>query len=300
MHSIEWDSIRIFLAVVEEGSMSAAAQVLGMSQPTVSRQIVALEEKMGFNLFDRSSNGLSLTTAGEGLLESARAAELGVKGFLRQVNTCIDNHQGPVRLAAGEVAGFYFLPKALEAFGREYPGIEVEILVENRGVNLNKREADIWIAREKPSQPDMVVSLLHQAPIGFYAHRDYLRQHGVPDSLHDMHTGHYRLIGYDRLEVYSQAAARVGGTVNKSHFSYRTDSYKMQLELARAKAGITVMFASVAARYPELVPVLPSAPIPDAQWWLVCHHDVHVNPRIRCLMNFLTQWFQKAPLSLVG
>ncbi|MGF1680178.1 LysR family transcriptional regulator [Photobacterium minamisatsumaniensis] len=292
MNRMEWDSIRIFLAVVEAGSMSAAAQVLGMSQPTVSRQVLALEEKVGFNLFDRSCTGLTLTSMGEGLLETARQTASGAEAFLRQVNACTLSQEGHVRLAVSEMAGFYFLPKALKAFHQQYPSIEVEILVDNQGVNLNKREADLLISLHKSEQPDMVVSHLHQEPLGFFAHREYLLEAGIPNSLRELHDNEFNLIGYDQLDYYQKSAKVIGYTVTKSQFSFRTDSHKMQIELARAKAGIAVVFKSVAKQYPELVSVLPNASIPDVQWWLVSHRDVHINPRIRYLMEFLSKWFK--------
>lgn len=293
MHSMEWDGIRVFLAVVEEGSMSAAAQVLGLSQPTVSRQISALEDKFGFNLFDRSSSGLTLTTMGEGLLESAQETARGVEGFLRKVNASNGNHEGHVRLATSEVMAYYFLPAALKAFNQEYPNIEVEILVESKAVNLNKREADLLISRSKPTQPDLVVSFFHQEALGFYAHRDYLNENGVPQSTQELHSSKYQVIGYDQLDLYIQTAAQVSGrSLTRSQFAFRTDSFKMQLELARAQVGIAVVFQQIARRYPELEQVCPKAAMPDAQWWLICHRDVHINPRIRSLMVFLSQWFR--------
>ncbi|KLV09628.1 LysR family transcriptional regulator [Photobacterium aquae] len=293
MHNMEWDSIRVFLAVAEEGSMSAAALALGMSQPTVSRQIVALEQKVGFNLFDRSSHGLKLTDNGEILLETARQAAKGVEGFKQQVVACKNSHEGHVRLAVGEIAAFYFLPDALTAFREAHPEIDVELLVENKAVNLNKREADLLISREKPTQPDLVVSYLHEEALGFYAHRDYLAEMGTPADMDAMHHEGYHLIGYDQFDFYTRAASEIGGKVTKSNFCFRTDSYKMQVELARAKAGIAVMFDCVARRYPELVPVLPGTPLPKTIWWLVSHHDVRVNRRIQCLMTFLRAWFHR-------
>ncbi|MGF1759341.1 LysR family transcriptional regulator [Photobacterium sagamiensis] len=169
MNSMEWNSIRIFLAVAEQGSMSAAAQVLGMSQPTVSRHIQALEEKTGLNLFDRSTSGLKVTDVGSRLLESARDTASGAERFSRHVNANSMDLGGHVRLAVNELMGYYFLPEAISAFQREYPSIEVEILVSNSKVNLNKRDADISICQNKPEQPDLVVTHLADKPLGFSA-----------------------------------------------------------------------------------------------------------------------------------
>lgn len=292
MHSMEWDSIRIFLAVVESGSMSAAAQGLGMSQPTVSRQISALEDRVGFNLFDRSCNGLRLTVMGEGLLESAQQTARGVEGFMRKVNACNDQHEGHVRLAASEVAGFFYLPQALKAFNDAFPHIEVEVLVNNQNVNLNKREADILISRYRPTQPDLVVSYLYQHEVGFFAHQDYLAERGMPTSLAHMHSRDYQIVGFDQSDIYSRTAAQIGEPVSKSQFPFRTDSYMMQLELVRARAGIAAMYKEVAGRH-RISAFVPGYPYSRRHnRWLICHRDVHVNPRIRHLMVFLSRWFE--------
>ncbi|WEM44902.1 LysR family transcriptional regulator (plasmid) [Photobacterium sp. DA100] len=295
MHNMEWDSIRIFLAVAEEGSMSAAALKLGMSQPTVSRHVLALEEKVGFNLFDRSTQGLGLTAAGKELLGTAKEAAKGVDGFIYKASEHSGKQVGHVRLAASDAISYYWLPSLLNAFRRQFPAIEIEILVANKEVNLNKREADLLISKVRPEQSDLVVSLLHSEPIGFYAHRDYLKEFGYPTSVVEMHNDHHQVIGYDQQRVYIDTACQFGNRLNKSQFNFRTDSFKMQLELARAKAGIAVVFHSVAERYPELEPIhFPEIELPDANWWLVCHHDVHINPRIRYLMAFISEWFRSS------
>ncbi|MGR5140107.1 LysR family transcriptional regulator [Photobacterium sp. DNB23_23_1] len=293
MHNMEWDSIRIFLAVAEEGSMSAAGQKLGMSQPTISRHISALEEKVGFNLFDRSTQGLGLTLVGNELLSDAKVTAKGVDGFITKVSAHSGKHIGHVRLAASDIMSFYFMPSLLNEFQRQYPDIEVEVLVANKEVNLNKREADVLISKVKPEQSDLVVSLLHSEEIGFYAHRDYLKQFGKPATVREMYTSNYQFIGFDQLEIDIETASQFGRSLSKSHFNFRTDSFKMQLELARAKAGIAVVFHSIAKRYPELEPIpLPDITLPGVSWWLVCHHDVHINPRIRHLMTFISEWFR--------
>ncbi|WP_299017486.1 LysR family transcriptional regulator [uncultured Photobacterium sp.] len=293
MNKMEWDSIRVFLAVVEEGSMSAAAQMLGVSQPTVSRHIFALEEKIGQNLFDRSYNGLKVTTVGAGLLASAKETAHGAESFARRINASSEQVEGHVRLAVCELAAYYYLPEAMTAFKREYPLIAVEILVSNQKVNLNKRDADLLVTLEKPHQPDFVVSHLFEGAMGFYAHQDYLCEKGEPKTLQELHSGTYQNVGYDCNSKYIDEAERRGGTLEKSNFDFRTDSQKMQLDLILAKAGVGVTFQPIAAKYPELVNLLPQAALSTTNWWLVCHRDVHVNPRIRSLMTFLCQWFQQ-------
>lgn len=293
MNNTEWDSIRIFLAVVEEGSMSAAAQVLGVSQPTVSRYILALEEKVGVNLFDRSCSGLKVTEVGASLLDSAKATALGAESFARQVNATSEHIDGHVRLAVSEVVAYYFLPEAITAFNRQFPSIEVEILISDQGVNLNKRDADLLVSVEKPEQPDFVVSHLFEGKLGFFAHRDYLEEYGKPDSLQDLHAGFHQIIGDDCNNFYLREAVRIGRPLSKSHFSFRTDSQKMQVELLNARAGVAVTLLAIAEKYPDLVQLFPEAALRPFNWWLICHRDVNVNPRIHNLMTFLSQWFQQ-------
>ncbi|WP_064606855.1 LysR family transcriptional regulator [Photobacterium sp. J15] len=293
MNKMEWDSIRVFLSVAEEGSMSAAAHVLGVSQPTVSRYIYALEEKCGQNLFDRSYNGLTVTSAGASLLASARETARGAESFARQVEAGSELVEGHVRLAVRELAAYYFIPEAIAAFKREFPLIDVEILVSEQDVNLNKRDADLHLAKVKPYQPDFVVSHLYEMPVGFYAHRDYLADKGEPKTLDELHSGVHQLIGFDFDSKYIDEAERKGKTLEKSNFSFRTDSQKMQVDLIRAGAGVGVTIQAVAKQYSGLVQLLPEVDLSPVNWWLICHRDIHVNPRIRSLMTFLCRWFQQ-------
>ncbi len=293
MNSMEWDSIRIFLAVAEQGSMSAAAQVVGISQPTVSRQILALEERTGLHLFERSTSGLKLTPVGRQLLESAKDTALGAERFSRQVNGSSIEESGNVRLAVSELFGFHFLPDALAAFHRVHPLINVELIVSNDKVNLNKRDADISICQQKPEQPDLVVTYLMSRTLGFFAHESYIDDVGYPETPDDIYRAPYSVIGFDNSNMYINQAEKSGRNLSKKQFTFRTDSYQMQLNLIQAQAGVAVTIAEVAKKTAGLIEIFKDIPLPNITWWLVCHRDVQVNPRIHHLMVFLREWFQK-------
>ncbi|MGF1761137.1 LysR substrate-binding domain-containing protein [Photobacterium sagamiensis] len=119
-----------------------------------------------------------------------------------------------------------------------------------------------------------------------------MAEFGTPESLDALHNQPHRIIGFDNSKRYINNAENSGRSLSKMNFILRTDSYQMQLNLARAKAGVTVTFVDIAEQYSELVQLFSEADIESVEWWLVCHRDVHVNPRIRCLMTFLRQWFQ--------
>ncbi len=293
MNNRGWDRIHAFLVVAREGSLSAAARQLGVSQPTLSREIQALERDSGLNLFRRTTQGLRLTEAGSSLVESAGQMEEAAAAFSRRVSGLSETLEGEVRISANEVVAHYMLPSAIAAFRRQHPGVAVELVVSNRASSLGKREADMALRMFRPSQPDLVARRLPDLPLGFFAHRDYLALRGTPTSLSDL--PQHDLIGFDQDVDLGDLATEIGMASRRDEFALRTDHMLVQIALMRAGAGIGVTHVGVAEQYPGLVPLLPDVPLPELEFWAVCHSDVQYNSRIREMMRFLGEWFSEAP-----
>ena len=291
MNSPPWNLVRSFLAVVEEGSLSAAARRLGISQPTLSRDIQALEKQTGLNLFRRSTRGVSLTEAGQTLVEPARSMAEQAERFSRKAAGLSTELSGDIRISANELMGIYQLPAALAAFRRQHPAVQVEIVISNDTSSLNKREADLALRMYRPTQPDLVATRLPDIPLGFYASRSYIRDHGVPASLDELRD--HALVGYDQRTAFIDGVRRLGTELRTGDFSLRTDNLIMQLALARAGAGIVATHCGVAGQFPELEPVLESVTIPPLECWIVCHGDTQYNARMLALRRFLADWFQR-------
>jgi len=290
MHSCDWGLIRSFLAVAQFGSLSAAARELGVSQPTLSRDIQALEGATSLNLFRRTTQGLQLTDTGQTLMEAAARMNVAAEQFARQTVGLSAELAGDVRLAVNEVIGCYWLPPALAELREQHPDVNIEVVVSNAVSSLSKREADIALRMFRPTQPDLVAKRLPDIPLGFFASRDYLAKHGMPMSFDECRN--HTLIGFDAATEFVDEAARQGYALVRDNFALRTDNLPMQINLIRAGAGIGVTHVQLAAQWSNVVRVMPNIALPDLEFWLVCHRDVQHNSRISAVMKFLTAWFE--------
>ncbi len=293
MNNIPWNLIRSFLAVTEQGSLSAAARVLGVSQPTLSRDIQALESRAQLHLFKRSPQGLMLTEAGQALVESAAKMKEHADAFARQSQGQSTKLEGDICISASEIVGIFMLPAAISAFRQLHPAVNIDIVISNRVSNLNKREADIALRMFRPTQPDLVARRLPDLPLGFYAHRDYLERHGVPKTPEDLEQHH--LIGFDQDMEFIDGARAMGFSLTRADFDLRSDNIMMQIQLARASCGIIVAQTTLVRQWPELVRILPGIPLPTMEFWVVCHADTQYNARIRALKSHLIAWFKDDP-----
>lgn len=293
MNNIEWSLVRSFLAVSRQGSLSAAARELDVSQPTLSREIQSLEAAIGLNLFRRTTRGLQLTEDGRSLVEAAVRMEEAADLFSRQASGRSAELEGDVRISANEIVGIYLLPSAIAAFREQHPGVHVEIVISNRASSLSKREADIALRMFRPTQPDLVVRRLPDLALGFYAHREYLKKYGEPQTVEEFLQ--HSVIGYDEDMDFIEGAAKMGYKFVRDNFTVRTDHMVAHIALARAGAGIVGTHIDLAKRWPELVRILEWVPLPALEFWIVCHRDVQFNSRLRELMQFLANWFAQNP-----
>ena len=294
--NIEWRLIHSFLAVTEQGSLSSAARHLGVSQPTLSRDIQSLEVSTGLNLFKRTTQGLELTAEGSKLIDAAKQMSSASALFERQVSGLSAELEGDVRISVNEIVGIYMLPQAITAFRKLHPGVHIELVISNQVSSLSKRDADIALRMFRPEQPDLVAKRLPDLPLGFYAHREYVQRYGEPSSIEDF-SGH-TVIGFDESLEFINAAAEFGYQLTRDSFAVRSDNLLAQLSLCRSGAGIMAMHSEMAKQWKELVPVMQWIQLPPLEFWLVCHSDVQYNSRIRELMHFLGKWFETEPYKI--
>jgi DNA-binding transcriptional LysR family regulator len=291
--NLDWALIRSFLAVSRLGSLSAAARELGVSQPTLSREIQALEAATGLNLFRRTTQGLVLTEAGQTLVEPAEQMDGAADSFARQASGLSVELEGDVRISANEPVGTYLLPPALAAFRERHPAVHLELVITNSTSSLSKREADIALRMFRPTQPELVARRLPDLELGFFAHRDYLDRHGEPADLEAFKQ--HSLIGFDRDMAFIDAAAAMGQHFVPDNFALRTDHMLAQIHLLRAGAGIGATHVGLASQWPELVRIMEWVHLPALQFWCVTHRDVQYNSRIREVMQFLIRWLAAEP-----
>ncbi|QBF31373.1 LysR family transcriptional regulator [Thalassococcus sp. S3] len=285
--SFDWNQVRAFLATVEEGSLSAAARALGSTQPTVGRQVAALEEALGVLLFERVGRSLALTPTGRDLFSHVRAmGEMATRISLTASGRS-QEVAGKVSITASDGMSTYLLPRILERLRAQVPGIEIDVVAANDLRDLQRREADIAIRHVRPEQPELIARLVREEEGHIYVSPGYIARYGRPETLEDLNRGTYVGVG-DRAEMILWLN-RMGLSLTPENFPICVDSTVAAWEMARQGLGLGVNIDQIAALAPEMEQVAPPLePIP-VPTWLVTHRELHTSRRIRVVFDFLAE-----------
>lgn len=286
MNNLDWSILRDFIAVAETGSLSQAARRLRLSQPTLSRRIAALEEQLKMQLFQRTPRGLLLTDAGEDVLAGARRVEDEALAIERQADAAHQTLTGTVRISVTEGLGAVWLPQRLANFHASYPGVCVEVLVDNRTVNLIRREADIAMRLFRPEQPDLIAKRAGELVMGLYGARSYFERHGKPATIADLKQ-HYH-VGFDESMSRHQEVQRLERCFAPERIIHRSSSFIGQLNATLAGIGIGAHDCVFADAEPTLERIFPNDFNHVIEIWLVTHADMRRSARIRAVFDFLT------------
>lgn len=287
---MDWSVVRDFLAVAEVGSLSGAARRLRVSQPTLSRRIADLEETLGATLFLRTPKGLLLTETGEGILANAREMESSALAIERRADAGRDALDGVVRVSCTEGLGTQWLPKHLAVFHKKYPRLQVEVLVDNRAVNLVRREADIALRLFRPEQPDLIARKVGYLGMGMYGSDEYLTQQGAPERVADLKK-HFH-IGFDESLAGRSDVQALERMFTPENIVHRSNSFVGQLEAAKAGVGLAMLDCFLADPIPSLRRVLPEKLHHEMDVWLVTHAEVGRSARIRVLFDHIAEAFR--------
>lgn len=282
----DWDLWRSFLAVMDAGSLSGAARTLGIAQPTVGRQIEALEAALeGRPLFTRSPGGLRPTRAAQALEPHARAMATAADTLVRTASGDAEEVRGVVRLTASEIAAHEILPPILTDFREAWPGVDIELLASNRLENLLYRDVDIAVRMARPTQEALLARKVGVIKVGFFAHRSYLQKHGEPRSFEDLRS--HAIVGYDRVRPLAVALDKLDFEVTSDLFALRTDSEPTQHAMLRAGYGIGACQRQLGLRDPNLVAIMEDQFAFDLEVWVVMHEDLKADRRMRLLFDHL-------------
>lgn len=282
---IDWEHQRAFLAVLREGSLSAAARALGLAQPTIRRRIEDLEAAHGVVLFTRSPTGLLPTAIALDLQTHALTMARAAEAFGRTASAEAGAAAGVVRISASEVMGVEVLPRLLAPLRARHPGLVIEMDLSNAQADLLRHEADVALRMVCPAQGALVAKAVGRISYGLHAHSSYIARHGVPQTLADL-KGH-ALIGF-QTETATIAALRAQGlTLQPGDFAYRTDSDLGQLAAIRAGIGIGVCQTAIARRDPDLVPVLADDFRLGQETWVVTHENLRHVRRVSLVFDAL-------------
>ena len=281
----DWSLVRSFLAVVEQGSLLAAARQLQSSQPTIGRHVAELESQLGLVLFDRTGRGLVPTEAALRLANAGRAMQSGADQLARSVAGVDRSGAGTVRITASQPVSCYVLPPLLAQMRLSLPDVQVELVASNAVSNLLQREADIAVRMVQPKQSTVIARRVGKVAIKACAHQDYLRRRGVPRQPADLLE--HQLIGGDRNDDILKAFAARGFPVLREQFAFRTDDLIVVWQAVRAGLGIGFVSEHLLRTDPAVVPVLPKLKIEPIPVWLAVHKEVRTSQRIRAVYDFL-------------
>ena len=289
--TFDWNQVRAFLVTAEEGSFSAASRALGLTQPTLGRQVAALEDRLGVTLFERLGRSLSLTQSGLELLEHVRAMGDAAGRIALTASGQSQRIEGHVCITATDVLSMHLLPPALRRLRDMAPAIEVEVVASNEVRDLRRREADIAIRHARPEQPDLIAKLLRELSIRLYASTDYLDRLGRPGSLGDLAEAVF--IGFDRSDRLLTRLKQMGLPLEKDNFRLTSENGAVAWEMVKHGLGIGLMAEDVADQTPGVECVLPDLdPIP-VPVWLVTHRELHTSRRIRLVFDVLAETLGK-------
>ena len=281
----DWNLYASFREVMRQGSLSAAARVLGLTQPTLGRHIAALETSLDAALFTRSPQGLTPTTAAVDLLPRVEEMHAAAEAARRAISGGPTAESGVVRVTASEIIGGVVLPPILAAFRELHPGIIVELVLSNRNQDLLRRDADIAVRMVRPAQTALIARRIGVVAIGLFAHRRYAQAHGLPATVEAI--ADHPLIGFDRDEASLRSLEDAAAFLHRDRFAFRCDSDLAQLAALRAGYGLGGCQLGIAADEPDLIPVLPDLARFELEMWLAMHEDLRPVGRVRTMYDFL-------------
>ncbi len=287
--TFDWNQARAFLVTAEEGSLSAAARALGLTQPTLGRQVAGLEAELGVSLFERVGTSLTLTQTGLDLLEHFRLMGDAANRISLAASGQSQTIEGQVTISATNLMATRILPPVLKKIRELAPAIELDIVTTNELSDLRRREADIAL---RHARPELIAKLIHETTAHPYAASSFLDAHGRPTHPDDLADASF--VGAEHPERFLPALNALGLPVTRQNFNINTASGTVTLELIRHGLGIGFLPREIAEDIPGVEQVLPDAlpPIP-VQTWLVAHRELHTSRRIRIVFDALAKGIQE-------
>lgn len=295
---LDWTGMRDFLAVAEEGSLSAASKRLAVSQPTVGRRIAQLEDRLGAPLFIRTPRGLDLTDTGELILDHTRRMESEAHAVERLINGQEATLSGNVRLSTVDAIGTDWLIQNLGQYHERYPGIQLEVHIDSNPVDLLRGEADIAIRLMNAGHADLITKKVATMAWGLYASREYLAQHGTPETLEDLEN-HNVLLPSQKIVEDVKSFIRIPN-FHKAKTVFRSNNFIALLNATREGFGIGVHPPVYAETHENLVRLFPEIAVVEMDVLMVMHPDLRRSARVRATWDFLSELFRRDRTLLAG
>ncbi|SOC19392.1 LysR family transcriptional regulator [Stappia indica] len=285
--AFDWNRLRAFLVTAEEGSLSAAARILKLTQPTLGRQVAALEQELGVALFERVGRSLSLTRSGLELLEHARAMGEAAGRVSLAASGRVEAVAGEVTVTASDVISAWLLPPVLERLREAAPGLSLEIVATNSLRDIRRREADIAIRHVEPQDGELIARRMPDMQARLYASRDLVARRGGPPR-DAAALSAWPFVGFERSDRFRLALNAQGLSLTPDSFPLVSDNGVVAWHYVRAGLGVGAMIDDVARLAPEVECVLPELPAIPVPVFVVTHRELHTSRRIRIVFDHIT------------
>lgn len=282
---LDWDDLRVVLAVARGGTLSAAARALAVTQPTVGRRIDAFERAVGARLFQRRPSGYALTAAGRAVAGHAERIEREALAAERSIAGRDAGLQGAVRITASEWLVVRVLGPALAGLLDRHTGLAIDLIADPRHLNLARREADIALRPRSFDQRAVHQRRLVRVELGLYASPAYLSAHGAPSFARGC-AGHAIVVMHD--EIGDIARAWLSSIAPGARIAVRTNGREPMLTMAAAGIGLACLPRIMGDAHAGLRRIAVPRPPPERALWLGVHRDARTIPRVRAVIAFLT------------
>jgi DNA-binding transcriptional LysR family regulator len=294
---LDWTDLRFLLAVQRAKTLSAAARKLGCNQTTVGRRIEALESALDRRLFRRTPDGYFPTPDGEAALTRAERIEEEVMAMEREISGRDERPEGQVRLTTYESMGQVFLASRLGEFRQRYPEIDLELNMDNRPLNLSRREADLAVRPGKPTQQQLQIRKIGTVVAALYASPAYLKKRGEPRTVEDL--AKHDILADEEANSHSSQSRWLDQIARGARVGLRCDSAVVRAAAAAGGLGIAALFCYVGDGHHGLKRILPKQQI-EQDLWIAVHRDLQYAARVRAVIDFLVEVTARDALVLKG
>ncbi|MDP9837682.1 DNA-binding transcriptional LysR family regulator [Neorhizobium huautlense] len=291
---MNWDDVRLFLAVARTGQILAASRRLGINHATLGRRITALEADMQVQLLIRRTTGCELTPEGHALYASAERMETEMLAMQAATGSTDAAIAGTVRIGAPDGFGVAVLAPRLGELMQRHSQLKLQLVPVPRSFSLSQREADIAITIERPQQGRLISAKLTDYTLGLYASRDYLKHRTPPQTVDDLRD-HAR-IGYVEDLIFSPSLNFTGEVMRNWDAGFEISSAIGQVHAVRAGAGIAILHDYIARDDESLERILPDISI-RRSYWTTYHESMRDLPRIRTVIAFLREIVREESVS---
>jgi DNA-binding transcriptional LysR family regulator len=286
---MDWDKLRIFHAVADAGSLTHAGDVLHLSQSAVSRQIRALEESLNTTLFHRHARGLILTEQGELLFDATTAMNKRLDAASARIRDSEEEVFGELRVTTTIGFGTLWLAPRLAKLYEQYPDLNIDLMLEEKVLDLPMREADVAIRMKEPSQADLIRKRLMSVRMRLYASPSYLEKHGEPETLKEL-TNHRLICQNVTSEQVGAGASFVTSLLaNDITKMLYVNNYFGVLQAVSHDLGIGVLPDYLMQDFPDLVRIGPEIESAEVPVYLAFPEELRQSKRIAAFRDFVQE-----------